>query len=169
MAEQRKSECPGCGLQMPIKETAARHRYINASPECWDLYTEVLAVEYGDAMLFQQVHQLTVDSYVAQHPGSKHPDKSVGIHLCGLYLMLERDVSPGELPRIRQHLAERVEAWPSFPPPSAPAAVRVWDVALADSSEYVDTVRRWAQSVWQTWRGRHQDIGALVARHVGDV
>src|SRR5215467_14647334 len=64
--------CPGCGLAMPKRLEATGHEYINASPECWSVYTEVLEAEYSNPLLFAQVHQLTVDTYAAQHPGGKH-------------------------------------------------------------------------------------------------
>src|SRR5713226_6930200 len=108
--------CPGCGLRMPKRDVATYHGYYNASPECWLVYTEVLAQEYSSAVLFGQVHQLTVDTYAVQHAGGPHPDKSVDVHLSGLYLVLERGVRPTEVPPKMQQLASRVDAWPHFAP-----------------------------------------------------
>ena len=82
--------CPGCGLTMPARTSATKRGYYNTSDECWDLYTEVLGSEYSNAVLFGQVHQLTVDAYATQHAGGPHPDKSVAVHLLGLYLAFER-------------------------------------------------------------------------------
>ena len=48
---------------------AAKHPYIGASAECWALYGELLAREFQSPAYFR-VHQLTVDSYAEQHPGS---------------------------------------------------------------------------------------------------
>ncbi len=54
--------CPGCRLGMPKRHTLTAHGYYNATPECWSVYTEVLASEYSNGVLFGQVHQLTVDT-----------------------------------------------------------------------------------------------------------
>ena len=152
---------------MPLKETATSHRYINASPECWDLYTEVLAIEYSNASLFQQVHELTVDGYAVQHPGGKHPDKSLGIHLCGLHLMLDLGIPSANIPRLHQHVADNIETWPHFPPPPDLGSVTVLDVALAGSvEEHAGKVWQWARSVWQAWSPHHAAVAELVARHL---
>ena len=110
--------CPGCGLVMPKREVATYHGYYNASPECWLVYTEVLAAEYSSAVLFGQVHQLTVDTYAVQHAGGAHPDKSVDVHLSGLHLILEQKQRPVAVAPMLQRLASVVDAWPHFAPPS---------------------------------------------------
>lgn len=82
-------------------------RKFNASAECWSLFEEVIAAEFQNPVLFAQVHQLTMDAYAVQHAGGQHPDKPVCIHLVGLYLMLERGVTPMEVPPLQQRLARR--------------------------------------------------------------
>ena len=165
MAQQ--SECPGCGLRMPVKETATTHRYFNTSPECWDLYMEVLAIEYADPPLFGRVHQLTVDSYAAQHPGGSHPDKSVDVHLCGLYLSLVRSTDSASISPLRQRLIDSVEEWPHFPPPSDLGPMTVFDIALTGSvNEHAEVVQRWARSVWQAWSPHHASIAEMAVRHL---
>src|SRR5438128_326311 len=99
---------------MPISDRAVNHSYYNTSPECWGLYTEVLGAEYSNAFLFGQIHQLTVDTYAVQHAGGLHPDKSIDIHLFGLYLVLERDLRPTNVPPLLQRLAGAIQAWPHF-------------------------------------------------------
>ena len=115
--------CPGCGLVMPRRDAATSHGYYNASPECWLVYTEVLAAEYSNAVLFGQIHQLTVDAYAVQHAGGEHPDKSVDVHLCGLHLALEGGHKPPTIPPILQRIASRVDVWPHFAPPPQIGAV----------------------------------------------
>ena len=167
MAEYRESVCPRCGLRLPVKKSASSHRYINASPECWDLFTEVLATEYSNPSLFQQIHELTVDGYAVQHPGGKHPDKSMGIHLCGLHLMLERNIPSSKIPPLHQRLGNAVETWPHFSPPPDLGSVTVFDVALAGSEEeHAEKVWLWAHAVWQTWARHHDAVADLVARHL---
>jgi len=92
MSLLKESLCPGCGLSPPARDLSAPRSYYNTSAEYWDLYTEVLGNEYSNANLFGQIHQLTVDSYAVQHAGGPHPDKSVDVHLFGLYLSLERGI-----------------------------------------------------------------------------
>lgn len=160
--------CPGCGLVLPPSDTAAYDGYYNASPECWSVYTEVLAEEYGSAVLYGQVHQLTVDAYAVQHAGGDHPDKSVGIHLAGLYLMLECGAKPPEVPPLHQRLAQAVADWPRFePPPLSDNVPTVFDVALAENmSEHIERSREWARRIWAAWAPYHDAVANLVARHL---
>ena len=160
--------CPGCGLRLP-KSAAARYSgYYSTSPECWGVYTEVLAKEFSDALLFGQVHQLTVDTYAAQHAGGRHPDKSVTIHLCGLHLMLDRGFRPASISALHQRLARKVRHWPHLPPPADMSALTVADVARAESiQDHIRLVRKWAASVWPAWSPHHQTISRLVAEHLG--
>ena len=85
-----ESLCRGCALRMPRRPEASYDGDFDTSAECWDVFTEVIGKEFSNAVLFGQVHQLTVDAYAAQHAGGNHRDKSVMIHLSGLYLVLDR-------------------------------------------------------------------------------
>lgn len=158
--------CPGCGLEMP-EGRGVYDGYYNASPECWSVYTEVLGAEFQNAPLFGQVHSLTVDSYAAQHAGGPHPDKSVCIHLTGLYLVLARGIAPTDVPRHFQRLAAVFKRWPHFPPPATRGSLTVYDVATAGSAEeHARLVRRWAAQVWEAWREHHAAIAGLVSQHL---
>jgi hypothetical protein len=159
--------CPGCGLTMPKRDTSVGHEYINASPECWSVYTEVLETEYSNALLFAQVHQLTVDTYAAQHAGGKHPDKSLDIHLSGLYLVLEQGRPQSAISRSSQRLATDVKAWPHFTPPEPVWTFTIFDVALAES--HFNAVKEWSAVVWKGWAAHHAAIAEFVAAHLPDV
>ena len=63
--------CPGCGLELPATGLPADPRR-NASPECWRLYGEVQGYELRHLQLVRNLHQLTVDTYAAQH-APRHP------------------------------------------------------------------------------------------------
>ena len=157
--------CPGCGLRMPQRESLPTDaHYYNASAECWSVYTEVLAAEYSNAVLFGQVHQLTVDTYAVQHAGGPHPDKSVGIHLAGLYLTLVQGVKPTSVPPLLQQMARRRETWPHFELPDGNTAVTtVFDIAMAGSSqEHIERVRAWSAAVWEAWAPHHVAVAELV-------
>ncbi len=167
MTGLRESVCPGCALQMPVSEAAFYDGNYNTSPECWSVYTEVLGSEFSNAVLFGQVHQLTVDTYAVQHAGGKHPDKSVAIHLAGLHLILDRGVHPPNVPKLHQRLAAAVKTWPHFPPPADAGSVTVFDVALSDSvEEHIKTARVWAALVWKAWSGHHSEVAGLVDRYL---
>lgn len=130
------------------------------------MYGEVLAFEYGNAIAFGQVHQLTVDAYAAQHPGGTHPDKSIAVHLAGLHASLDLGWPQIRIPTLRQRLSETVKDWPHFAPQDKPGAVTVWDVALADSlEEHIARVRQWADVVWQCWHVHHREIAEFVERY----
>jgi hypothetical protein len=153
--------CPGCGLTMPRRDTARNDGYYNASPECWSVYTEVLAAEYSNAVLFGQVHQLTVDTYAVQHAGGPHPDKSVFIHLSGLHLVLERGLRPTTVPPLLQQLATRMQSWPHYQPPADVGPLTVCDIALAE--DHGTLVRQWALQVWRAWSAHHPEIARIVS------
>ena len=158
--------CPGCDLRMPARSVTTTSRgYYNVSDECWDLYTEVLATEYSNAFLFGQVHQMTVDSYAVQHAGGPHPDKSLDVHLFGLYLALEKGIRSPYIPPLLQRLVAAVEVWPHYEPPAERAAITVFDVALCDSTEdHIRVVKAWSQVVWQSWSAHHSEVTRLVSR-----
>jgi hypothetical protein len=159
--------CPGCRLEMPFGERSYDRKFY-ASAECWSLFEEVLAAEFQNAVLFGQVHQLTVDAYAVQHAGGRHPDKSVCVHLSGLYLMLERGVAPVEVPPLLQRLASRA-CWPHLDPPEKHASMTVYDVALADSPQtHAQRVREWAAEVWRAW-SPHHDVARELARDLVSV
>jgi len=134
----------------------------NCSPECWSVFEEVLAAEFQDAVLFGRAHQTTVDAYAAQHPGARHRDKSIAVHLVGLHLVLERGLAPPDVPRRLQRLSGAVEAWPHFAPPEDLGPLTVIDVATAGSrQDHVSRVRAWAEQVWSAWRPHHAAVAGL--------
>jgi hypothetical protein len=164
--EAGTSICPGCALDMPRRAGALNTSYFHASPECWTVFGEVLAAEYSNAVLFGQVHQITVDAYAAQHAGGQHPDKSVGIHLSGLYLVLVRDVRPMAVAPLLHEIANSIDAWPEFPPPATTTSRTILDVALCagDWETHVRTVREWALEVWRSWQPQHRVVHEIVQR-----
>ena len=145
---------------MPLSEQGYARKF-HASPECWSVFEEVLAVEFQNAVLFGQAHQLTVDTYAVQHAGGRHPDKSVCVHLVGLHLVLERNVAPVKVPPLLQRLAKRA-SWPHLDPPEERASLTVRDVALAGSPDaHAQRVREWAEQVWRAWSPHHEAARTL--------
>jgi len=126
-----------------------------------------MEAEYSNALLFAQVHQLTVDTYAVQHAGGSHPDKSLAIHLSGLYLVLDCGFLPNGIPPIHQRLANTVKAWPHFTPPEPVRSFTMFDVALSES--HASAVREWSQIVWKAWSAHHAAIAQFVAAHLPDL
>ena len=158
-----ESVCPGCGLRMPQRDGLTGGGYYNTTPECWSVYVEVLEKEYSNAVLFGQVHQLTVDTYAVHHAGGPHPDKSVDVHLAGLHLVIERGFAPPAVPHRMQQLASRTTTWPHFPPPPMPQTPTIFDVALAnDPLDHAARVREWSAAVWSAWAPYHRAVAELV-------
>jgi hypothetical protein len=168
MTKLQEIICPGCGLRMPArKSTTTTRGYYNVSDECWDLYTEVLETEYSNAFLFGQVHQMTVDSYAVQHAGGPHPDKSLDVHLFGLYLGLVKGIRSPYIPPLLQRLVAAIEVWPHYEPPTERALITIFDVAFCDSTEdHIRVVKDWAQAVWESWSKYHAEVGRLISNHL---
>ena len=160
--------CPGCRVRLPESPGSHYDGGFNASKECWDVFTQVIAVEFENAVLFGRVHQLTVDGYAAQHPGGQHRDKSIDVHLCGLHLALERGIPPTEVPAHLQRLAGTVREWPHWTPPDDLSKITVRDVALAGSvEEHATLVLRWTEFVWSAWSAHHDTIRQFVESNLG--
>lgn len=153
---------------MPHRPGLPYEGYYHASPECWSVYTEVLAAEYSHAVIFAQVHQLTVDAYAVQHAGGPHPDKSVVVHLAGLHLALVRRVKPIKVAPVLQRIASARPEWPHFEPPAVEWPHTVFDVAVAagEFEAHLRAVRAWSASVWDGWTAHHGAIGAFVNRYM---
>jgi hypothetical protein len=152
---------------MPARRTNNTGNYYNTSDECWELYTEVLGNEYSNAYLAGQVHQITVDTYAVQHAGGPHPDKSVDIHLFGLYLALEKGIRSPYIPSFLQRIATEIKVWPHYVPPTKKVALTIFDVAFCDSTaDYVRVVREWGQAVWEAWSEYHAAVARVVSHHL---
>ena len=154
-----RSPCFGCGALVPETDGPA-HRYLGASPGCWELYGGVLAREYEDYALYAPVHRLTVDAYAAQHPGepSRKAARSIAVHLGRLCLVLERGLRPERVNAAVQSISSR-KHFPWLEPPQSPGEVTVEDVrGAASPEEHIERVRQWAESVWQTWSTHHETV-----------
>lgn len=161
---QTEVACPGCGLELP-DSPGVYDGYYHTSVQCWALYTEVLGEEFQNAVLFGQVHQLTVDAYALQHAGGRHPDKSIDVHLVGLHCQLEQDVPSPQVPAYLQRLAASVEQWPHFEPPIERGPLTVFDVAMASSpTEHAERVRAWARQLWSAWAPHHDAVAQFAQR-----
>ena len=164
-----ETECPGCGLVLPGQPDAPNHPDIGASGACWALYGEVLAREYEDPAYFR-VHQLSVDTYAAQHPGvpERRSIQSLALHLITLCRVLEDEADPADGPELHRRLAKQPEfSW--LEPPERIGKITVADVrAASDAAEHERIVRRWAREVWRAWESHHATVRRWIDRSFGD-
>jgi hypothetical protein len=143
------------------------NRRLTASVACWRLYGEVLGHESEWLAGLGRLHQLTVDTYGAQHAGGHSPAIATAFGLIGLRLALEDGMTGAEVRAAHQYLAQRFRTWPVFDPPSTTWQVTVIDVAAAGSSEaHEEAVSRWAADVWSSWRHEHDRVAGLVGERL---
>jgi hypothetical protein len=160
MASDAATSSCACGAVLPRCEVRATHRYIVTTPECWEKFGEVLAREYESAALFGAVHQLTVDTYAAQHPAGQ-PAKSLDVHLASLCALLERG-SPANRPEAVKRFVQTRASFPELPVPANLGPLTVADVAATSLDQHCDMVRRWARQVWSAWSDSHPAIAAML-------
>ena len=164
--------CPGCGLELPATGLPADPGR-NASPECWRLYGEVQGYELRHLQLVRDLHQLTVDTYAAQHaprhPAGDRPPIGVAYALVGLHLALDRGVPGVEVRATHQRMGRPDPSWPGLPAPASTGSVTVLDVAVAGAmvdspSGHARAVCAWSGAVWRAWAPQHAAVAALADR-----
>lgn len=159
--------CPGCRALLPV-EQGPTHRYMLSSPACWARFGAVLAREFGAPAYFA-IHQLTVDSYAAQHPGApeRRAIQSVGLHLMTLCMVLEGGADPREGPKVHRRMVRR-PAFEWLDPPSMDGRLTVVDVLpAADPAEHERLVRAWSRDVWAAWAPHHEIVRRWVRESLG--
>jgi len=159
------SACPGCGVELPATGQPADPR-LNASAECWLVHDEVVGFELNDVASLGKYHQLTVDTYGAQHAGADPRSIRVAYSLVGLYLALERGLSGLQVRGVHHRMGKPAPSWPRFERPRGLGPITVLDVALAGPransvTGHGEAVDRWARSVWAAWSAQHADVAAL--------
>ncbi len=157
MAEsQQRIRCVGCGALVPDID-GPTHRYIGASPGCWQIHGEVQAKVYQEYR--SPVAQMVTDTYCVQHPGVPGPQssQSVAVHLMSLCMVLECGMPPARMPRILPQFTHKGYPW--LEPPTDPGALTIVDVAAArDLAEHTRLVKAWAQAVWEAWAAHHATV-----------
>ena len=151
--------CVGClGLVPDIDGPV--HRYMTASPGCWQVYTELMAGNLPASPLAG----LTVDAYAVTHPGEpgRHSTPSVWIHLTTLCFMLERGWPPDRGPWLRTVSADSFDDWPWLPRPDWMGEVTAVDVAAAVAQRELDRARElttaWVEGAWAAWSVHHEAV-----------
>lgn len=150
--------CPGCGARLP-RSTWPVDRRRNASSACWERYTLVLAHEAEEIVRLGRLHQLTVDTYAAQHPGPSVPPIAIPFALIGLHLALDEGWSGAAVRAAHGWLAQRADAWPAFTPPSSFGPLTADRIAQATRPEiHARLVEAWANGTWAAWRPAHERV-----------
>ena len=152
--------CAGCGGAFADVDGPV-HRYMTSSPGCWRGFGEILAADYTtpERMAF---HQVVVDAYAAQHPGSgalPQQVQSVGLHLMTLCLFLDSGTDPSLGTALHRRMVDR----PVFRrlERSGPGSSTWAGVAAADGVEDARSAAyAWARDVWETYRGEHATVRA---------
>jgi hypothetical protein len=153
------SSCPGCGVTLPVVEGTA-HPYMTCTPACWAVYGRVLAAQYEqpERMRF---HQLVVDSYAVQHPGTGSDPRavqSVGIHLMTLCLFLEHGTDPALGATLHRRMVER-PVFHLLQAPTHRGTFTCSDIPVSGSAERArEAVYDWARSVWAAWSTHHEVV-----------
>jgi hypothetical protein len=146
--------CKDCGALVPdVPELRTGHLYVGAAPGCWAAYTELIGRQMSEPGL-GEARSLSVDVYMAQHPGvaGRQASQSVWVHLVGLCLSLEHGYGGEESARAKTRLAIPNATFEWLEPPAALGSITVLDVlSTANSEEHQAAVLLWAKSVWAAW------------------
>ena len=174
--------CPGCKATFPSNDDLPHQRYGVASPECWEIFCEVLGKEqtyFG----YPEVHRLFIDAYSIQHPPHAHIQKeleisdrlinaskqSVGIHLIALYLAFDQTKKLSDIPSVMDRILStgiKLEEY-SFDPPDDLGSMTIVGinkkiVQNLTLEEYEKLMWQWAQVTWQAWSEHHDAVKKIV-------
>jgi hypothetical protein len=147
--------CQGCGIILP-QEQGLEHPYMKGSPSCWKGFGLLLEAQYSDLQRMR-FHQLVVDSYAVQHPGStlNQQVQSVGIHLMTLALFIEDGLDPSLGTQIHQKMVER-PVFSYLPRPSDVGTLKFDHIPLLGVPRA--EVYEWATSSWNAWSDHHSRV-----------
>ena len=155
--------CPGCGDRLPAID-GARHAYVGASSACWTRFAEWSSMppQWPSSPL----RRLAIDAYMVQHPGvpERRAIQSVGLHLVGLWLGLERDLPPGDLSSTLQRVMQHPPAWRWLDPPEPNGATTIGDVIAARAAAHeAGAVDAFVRGVWGAWSAHHDVVAGWAA------
>lgn len=155
----RRERCPGCGLIAQDGPDPVPSEFL-ASSACWRRYGELLARSYGDSE-YRAVHQLVVDTYVAQHPTNttRRSVQQLALCLMTLELFLERGWHVSQGPDLHKRMMANLPELHSLDAPDTATDLTIEKVLGAqDVATYRHLVRAWAEQVWTAWRPQHHTI-----------
>jgi hypothetical protein len=154
--------CPGCGVVLP-SVLGAEHPYMTGSSACWAAYGELLAAQFSSPGRMQ-FHQIVVDAYAVQHPGTddRRAIQSVALHLMTLYLFLERGTDPIHGTRLHKHMVQRPVFHFLHPPASRGRRTHL-DVPRSGAESVArDVAYAWARDAWGARSPHHATVRGWV-------
>jgi hypothetical protein len=123
----------------------------------------VIGYEAAHLALLGRFHQLTVDTYGAQHGGASTPPIATAFGLIGLQLALVDGWTGVQVRDAHRYLAGRFRDWPALSRPAQPGEMTVYGLAAAGSPEaHAEVVQDWAAAVWSGWSAMHGSVAALI-------
>jgi hypothetical protein len=158
--------CPGCGLSSTNHHLEAPSGY-NATGECYQKYNELSLYTLSKQDL-NFIHQHAVDTYSAQHAGTRMKEITIVFSLIGLYYAIEHGYTGKQVQRVHILLSKQKHKWPSLQLPSKSYTLTVHDVLKEELGENRDTMlQKWMRDVWQCWDHHHnwiRDISKILLK-----
>lgn len=112
------------------------------------------------------LRRLAVDAYMVQHPGvpERRAIQSVGLHLVGLWLCLERRLPPEDLSSTLQRVMQHPPAWRWLAPPEPNGTTTIGDVIAARAAgREAPAVDALVRGVWDAWTAHHDTVAGWAA------
>jgi hypothetical protein len=114
------------------------------------------------------LHQNIVDAYTAQHAGATTKPIAIVFALIGLYLHVEKNFTGRQVQLAHMRMARRRRHWTAPPLTTETAAIGVADVVATPPGPARDAmIRRWCESVWQSWHSGRPFIAAIARAELG--
>jgi hypothetical protein len=111
------------------------------------------------------LRRLLTDAYMVQHPGvpERRAIQSVGVHLVGLYLVLERGLPPADLSAALQRVLVKPPAWRWLEPPDPNGVLTFASLKAAAEQPRpaLDAaIEAYVRGVWAAWEPHRGQVAA---------
>jgi hypothetical protein len=88
---------------------------------------------------------------------------TLGLHLIGLCLLLEREASAQQTSKLLAQFLERPLSFGRLDAPTPNGSITVSDVAAArNRDDHARLVEQWATSVWHAWASHHVAVRSWI-------
>lgn len=109
------------------------------------------------------IHQHIVDAHGAQTADEMTKSIKIIFSLVGLYLYLERDFTGRQVQLFHMEMSKNKKEWPKILLPAKRGEINVSDViAIAPGQERDKMIRKWCESVWDSYKDSRTAIVNLV-------
>lgn len=136
---------------------------ISASQACLAIYHDVVGFEMDHVDLLGDLHQVTVDTYGAQHPLAPTPSIRIYYGLVGLLLTLEYGWSGARVRHLHRSMGKPASWWPKINAPDFRGHLTISHVANSGLKSMNPKGHRQALfesglAVWTSWQSQHEII-----------